>query len=223
MTQAFNLSQLANNLDSSGRLDATDGLVNAVPVTNGGTGVTAFASGALLKGAGTSSVTVASSADIVGQIGTTAVANATNATNATNSTNAVNATNAINATTSASCSGNSATATALTTASGSAPSYSARAWVNFDGTTASIRASGNVSSITYNSTGVYTINFLTALPDTNYAYKGTAEQQTTGSVGAWMTFVKYSGGVQSTTALQIATLNVSSYADGPALCVSIFR
>ena len=38
MTQAFNLSQLANNLDSSGRLDATDGLVNAVPMANGGTG-----------------------------------------------------------------------------------------------------------------------------------------------------------------------------------------
>lgn len=38
MTQAFNLSQLANNLDSTGRLDATDGLVNAVPVANGGTG-----------------------------------------------------------------------------------------------------------------------------------------------------------------------------------------
>lgn len=40
MTQAYNLSQLANNLDSSGRLDATDGLVNAVPVANGGTGAT---------------------------------------------------------------------------------------------------------------------------------------------------------------------------------------
>lgn len=38
MTQAYNLSQLANNLDSSGRLDATDGLVNALPVANGGTG-----------------------------------------------------------------------------------------------------------------------------------------------------------------------------------------
>ena len=38
MTQAFNLSQLANNLNSSGQLDATDGLVNAVPVGNGGTG-----------------------------------------------------------------------------------------------------------------------------------------------------------------------------------------
>lgn len=38
MTQAFNLSQLANNLNSSGQLDATDGLVNAVPLANGGTG-----------------------------------------------------------------------------------------------------------------------------------------------------------------------------------------
>jgi hypothetical protein len=38
MTQAFNLSQLANNLSSTGQLDATDGLVNAVPVANGGTG-----------------------------------------------------------------------------------------------------------------------------------------------------------------------------------------
>lgn len=43
MTQAFNLSQLANNLDSSGRLDATDGLVNAVPVLNGGTGASSVA------------------------------------------------------------------------------------------------------------------------------------------------------------------------------------
>jgi hypothetical protein len=38
MTQAYNLSQLANNLNSAGQLDATDGLVNAVPVSNGGTG-----------------------------------------------------------------------------------------------------------------------------------------------------------------------------------------
>lgn len=38
MTQAYNLSQLANNLNSSGQLDAADGLVNFVPVANGGTG-----------------------------------------------------------------------------------------------------------------------------------------------------------------------------------------
>lgn len=43
MTQAFNLAQLANNLNSSGQLDATDGLVNAVPVANGGTGASSVA------------------------------------------------------------------------------------------------------------------------------------------------------------------------------------
>lgn len=41
MTQAYNLSQLANNLNSSGQLDATDGLVNAIPIANGGTGASA--------------------------------------------------------------------------------------------------------------------------------------------------------------------------------------
>lgn len=44
MTQSFNLSQLANNLDSSGRLDAADGLVNATPIANGGTGATTASS-----------------------------------------------------------------------------------------------------------------------------------------------------------------------------------
>ena len=54
-------------------------------------------------------------------------------------------------------------------ASGSAPIYSCRAWVNFNGTgTVAIRDSGNVSSITDHGTGSYTINFTTNLPDTNY-------------------------------------------------------
>lgn len=45
-----------------------------------------------------------------------------------------------------------------------------RAWVNFNGTgTVAIRASFNVSSITDNGTGDYTINFITAMPDANYA------------------------------------------------------
>jgi hypothetical protein len=55
-------------------------------------------------------------------------------------------------------------------ASGSAPVYACRAWVNFNGTgTVSIRASGNVTSITDNGTGDYTINFATAMQDANYA------------------------------------------------------
>ena len=53
---------------------------------------------------------------------------------------------------------------------GTAPIFGARAWVNFDGTgTVAIRASGNVSSITDQGTGNYTVNFTTAMPDTNYS------------------------------------------------------
>jgi hypothetical protein len=61
-------------------------------------------------------------------------------------------------------------------ASGSAPVYACRAWVNFDGTTTTptIRASGNVSSVTRNGTGDYTVNFTTAMPDANYAIDGTS-------------------------------------------------
>jgi len=52
---------------------------------------------------------------------------------------------------------------------GTAPVYAARAWVNFNGTgTVAIRASGNVSSITDNGTGDYTVNFTTVMPDANY-------------------------------------------------------
>lgn len=51
-----------------------------------------------------------------------------------------------------------------------ATAYGCRAWVNFNGTgTVAIRASGNVTSITDNGTGEYTINFTTAMPDANYA------------------------------------------------------
>ena len=63
----------------------------------------------------------------------------------------------------------------LATPSGSAPSYTCRAWVNFNGTgTVAIRASGNVSSITDNGVGDYTVNFTTAMPDANYAAVATA-------------------------------------------------
>ena len=51
-----------------------------------------------------------------------------------------------------------------------ATAYGCRAWVNFNGTgTVAIRDSGNVSSITDNQTGDYTVNFTTAMPDANYS------------------------------------------------------
>jgi hypothetical protein len=63
----------------------------------------------------------------------------------------------------------------LAAPSGSAPSYTCRAWVNFNGTgTVAIREDGNVSSVTDNGTGTYTLNFATAMPDANYALSGSA-------------------------------------------------
>jgi hypothetical protein len=51
------------------------------------------------------------------------------------------------------------------------PAFECRAWVNFNGQTSpgTIRGSGNVSSVTRNSTGDYTVNFATAMPDTIYS------------------------------------------------------
>jgi hypothetical protein len=57
-----------------------------------------------------------------------------------------------------------------------ATAYGCRAWVNFNGTgTVAIRASGNVSSITDNGTGDYTVNFTTAMPDANYSAVATPQ------------------------------------------------
>jgi hypothetical protein len=67
MTQAFNLSQLANNLNTSGQLDATDGLTGAVPVANGGTGLTATPSNGQIdigNGSGFSRTTITAGSGI---------------------------------------------------------------------------------------------------------------------------------------------------------------
>ena len=70
----------------------------------------------------------------------------------------------------------------LFNASGSAPVYAARAWVNFNGQgTVAIRASGNVSSITDNGTGLYRVNFTTAMSDTDYVVSGTGQYDTAGN------------------------------------------
>jgi len=66
-------------------------------------------------------------------------------------------------------SANSAEVKEALNATGSAPVYACRAWVNFDGNTTSIRESGNVSSVTDSGTGRYTVNFTTSMPDNNYA------------------------------------------------------
>jgi hypothetical protein len=97
---------------------------------------------------------------------------------------------------------------ALSTASGSAPSYSARAWVNFNGTgTVAITESGNVSSIVDTGTGQYTVNFATAMPDADYvmsASSGNITGLTTSGRshprnGAWTASTAYFRNVLSST------------------------
>ena len=82
------------------------------------------------------------------------------------------------------------------------PEFKCRAWVNFDGTgTPSIRASGNVSSITRNGTGQYTVNFATALPDANYAVTTSGSQAQSGD----HVVNDSSAGFMTTTSVRIAT------------------
>jgi len=69
----------------------------------------------------------------------------------------------------------------ITQTTGSAPYYGARAWVSFNGVgTVSIRASANVSSITDNDVGQYTVNFTTAMPDANYCFQVNAQDENNG-------------------------------------------
>lgn len=99
--------------------------------------------------------------------------------------------------------------------------YTCKAWVNFNGTgTVAIRAAGNVSSITDNGTGKYTVNFTTAMPDANYS---TLINMTDGGSNNAMYAMPFSGSTYSTTAMQFqAIYGVSSY-DTTRLCVAIFR
>jgi len=113
----------------------------------------------------------------------------------------------------------------LSTASGSAPSYSARAWVNFNGTgTVAIRASGNVSSITDNGTGNYTVNFTAAMVDVNYAFVGNiGYPNSTG--GANNRTCQTENASRSTASIRALTgvASSSTLEDQPGVFVSIFR
>lgn len=74
MTQAFNLSQLANNVNTTGQLNAAAGLYNQLPVANGGTGAATLAANAVLLGNGTSAlqtVAVGASGNVLTSNGTT--------------------------------------------------------------------------------------------------------------------------------------------------------
>lgn len=176
-------TQAANSVTITG--GSITGITD-LAVTDGGTGASDAA------GARTNlDVPSRSGADASGTWGINISGNAATATSATSATSATTATN-------------------LSTASGAAPSFSARAWVNFDGTTnvggnCTIRASGNVSSVADNGAGLYTTNFIDAMPDADYVIVGTA-MGGSGLVCVNVEGVGGSGGtpaVYTTTAFQI--------------------
>jgi hypothetical protein len=105
-----------------------------------------------------------------------------------------------------------------TNATGTAPIYACRAWVNFNGSgTVAIRASGNVSSITDNGVGDYTVNFTTAMPDINYAL-------TTSSVRVANPFiVGWNGSATTSVNLRVANTISNALTDIVDVMVAIFR
>ena len=109
-------------------------------------------------------------------------------------------------------------ALALFNASGSAPVYACRAWVNFNGTgTVAIRASGNVSSITDNGTGDYTVNFTTAMPDVNYAITNG-----NGDI-SWGAVSRFSALATNNFRLEMTGNSTTGNSDCSLVCISIFR
>jgi len=114
-----------------------------------------------------------------------------------------------------------------TNATGSAPIYACRAWVNFDGTgTVAIRNSGNVSSVTENVTGDYTINFTTAMEDSNYSVSGLVQQQTTNFQMNNLSIANTSTAILNSS-VRVFTSNARSNSitnvNMLTVCISVFR
>jgi hypothetical protein len=96
-----------------------------------------------------------------------------------------------------------------------------KAWVNFNGTgTVRIRAAFNVSSITDNGTGIYTINFTTAMPDANYAATSMTDRSSACAV-----LFHLDGETKTTSALQLRNQRTdnNNQIDSRQSYVSIFR
>ena len=106
----------------------------------------------------------------------------------------------------------------------SGKAYGVRAWVNFNGTgTVAIRDNGNVSSITDGGTGDYSVNFTTAMPDTNYAILGTAGHTSAANM-ITLTVNHVTGSLPATGSVHVYTAYQNMYAfDSLNVSVAIVR
>jgi len=106
---------------------------------------------------------------------------------------------------------------------GNAPIYGCRAWVNFNGTTSppTIRQSGNVTSVTRNADGDFTIYFTTPMLDANYSFTASGSRFN----GFPNTIVHNNARTNTASALNILSLNSSSggFMNESHICVQVFR
>ena len=103
-----------------------------------------------------------------------------------------------------------------------ATAYGCRAWINYNGTGAAIRASGNITSVTKNGTGDYTINFTTAMPDVNYSAVAFGGSQIGSSARLYME--NHDNVIRSTTQLRFWSLNAGfAPTDSLIFSAAIFR
>jgi len=94
--------------------------------------------------------------------------------------------------------------------------FTAKAWVNFNGFgSPSIRASGNVTSIVDSGTGIYVVNFTTAMTDANYSTLVTCEQAEFAGMGSATT--------SSVTVYCVTRQDSLSRSDNAFMNVAVFR
>ena len=100
--------------------------------------------------------------------------------------------------------------------------YGCRAWVNFNGTgTPTRRASGNVSSITDNGVGDYTLNFATAMPDINFDVNGTCSA--TSASNCPIVYDNSPTRARTTSTVSVRTMDIAGFGDPVWVNISIFR
>jgi hypothetical protein len=106
---------------------------------------------------------------------------------------------------------------------GTAPLFGVRAWVNFNGTSGStaIRQSGNVSTVTRNAVGRYTITFATAMQDTNYAIVAFARDANATDGNYFVSAL--SNSTKTTSSVQVEVNSPGGSVDSPEINIMVIR
>ena len=144
-----------------------------------------------------------------------------------------NASNVVATTFTGALAGNADTATKLSTTTGAAPSYSARAWVTFDGsrdttgaasaanTDRFIYGSANVTNVLRTNPGNYFVNFATPFTSADYAFSTSAFHYAGSTIAVGTSISDYAA--NRLGVICFITYAIGSYYDSTQISVVIFR